>query len=145
MTLSLFALASLPAALTLPPDLAGALTMIVGTALSSLLFALLTRLLQMWNIRLSAERQAQAEHIVALVVRSVEESAATYLRTHGIPLTGQAKLERAVTDIVTRLPRVSRTEAAEIVHAVLPALGLGATAGLGKLGDALRTPDDDGA
>lgn len=137
-TAAVLALVVAPAAAA--PDLALSIAMVIGTALASLLTAIATQVLRRLNLQLTAQRQAEIEHVVGLAITRVEEFGANYLRRHGFALDASQKLQMAVTEIVGKIPRIDRAEAEAIVHALLPAMGLGATAALGKLTAGLATP-----
>lgn len=111
----------------------------LGAALAAALVGLVVQLLRKMGIALDAERQAQLEYTAKQAVLRVEEQAAAYVKTHAVKMLPKDKLEKAVADVLTKIPRVSQAEAEDIVQAVLPQLGIGAAAGAVKLGEALRT------
>ncbi len=112
----------------------------LGTVLATLCVALATLVLRKIGISLDADRQAQLEYVVKQEVLRQEELAAERLKKTGIVTSGAEKLRSALEAVTDRLPRVDRDEAAAIVQAVLPQLGIGAAAGLRELGKALKTP-----
>lgn len=109
---------------------------ILGSLLATALIALAVQALKKIGITLDVERQQQLEAAARQAVLRVEEAAAAAIKRKLPAWTSTDKLEHAVTDVITRVPRVDENEARAIVQAVLPGLGLGATA----LGKALRTP-----
>ena len=111
----------------------------LGAVLVGALIALIVKLLKRMGIALDVERMQQLESSARQAVLRVEETAATQLKNKVSEWTGPEKLHAAVTDVITRLPRVDAEEAERIVKAVLPTMGLGAAAGAAELGKALRT------
>lgn len=111
----------------------------LGGALLVALIALAAKLYTRMGIALTVERQQQLESAARQAVMRIEELAAAQLKLGLAAWNGPQKLSAAVTDIVDKLPRVDRSEAERIVQAVLPSLGLGATAVVVELGKALRT------
>jgi hypothetical protein len=114
----------------------------VGAMLAAALVAVLVKLFQRFGIALDQERQDQLQSVARQAVARAEEWGATQLKglaKRKLPALGAEKFERAVTDVVARIPRVSREEAEAVVQAALPQMGLGAAAGAAALGKALRT------
>jgi hypothetical protein len=114
----------------------------LGGIVAAALVAVLVKLFQRFGIALDEERRAQLENVARQAVARAEEWAAAQAKglvKSKIPDLGAAKFQRAVTDVVDRIPRVSREEAEDIVTAALPQMGLGAAAGAAVLGKALQT------
>jgi iron-sulfur cluster repair protein YtfE (RIC family) len=99
---------------------------VAGVALAGLLTAVLVRLFKKFGIDLDAQKQAQLEYYAKQAVLRVEELAAQQLRKYQQSLTSEAKLSKAVSDVVEHVPRATREQAADAVHAALPQVGLGA-------------------
>lgn len=112
----------------------------LGTLISGLIIALLVQAFRKLGFSLDAEREAQLEYVVRQEVLRVEERAARMLKESGIQQRGEQKLRDVLIAVTDRIPRVDHAEAERIVHAVLPQLGLGATAYVRELGKALKTP-----
>lgn len=111
----------------------------LGVVLAGAIVTLGTRLFKRLGIDLDIKRQEQLEGYARAAVLRVEELAKAQAHARLAEWTGPEKLQAAVSDVVDRLPRVDRDEAERIVHAVLPTLGMGATAGVVELGKALQT------
>jgi hypothetical protein len=112
----------------------------IGAMLAAALVAVLVKLFQRFGIALDAERQDQLEHVARQAVARAEEWAAAQVKAKvAKKIPGSEKFERAVVDVLERIPRVSREEAEAIVTAALPQMGMGAAAGAVALGKALRT------
>lgn len=112
----------------------------LGAIVAAALVAVLVKLFQRFGIALDQERQDQLTRVAQQAVARAEEWAAAQVKAKvkgKIP--GAEKFERAVADVIARVPRVSREEAEAIVTAALPQMGLGAAAGARELGKALRT------
>ena len=116
---------------------------VVLPLLASTLVALVVLGLKKLGLSIDADKQAQLEYVAKQAVLKVEEQVSA--RVAGAvdaslgPIT--SKLNMAVVDVIAKLPRVSKQEAEDAIHAALPQLGLGAAAGAAALGKALRTPD----
>lgn len=113
----------------------------LGAALAAALVALAVQLLRKMGFSLDAERHAQLETVVRQAVLKAEEQAAAYAKAHVSKMLPADKMRLAVAHVLAKLPRVSEAEAADIVQAVLPQMGIGAAAGAQKLGEALRSRD----
>jgi hypothetical protein len=113
----------------------------IGAMLAAALVAVLVKLFQRFGIALDQERQDQLEHVARQAVARAEEWAAAQVKAKVVSkkIPGSEKFERAVVDVLERIPRVSREEAEAIVTAALPQMGMGAAAGAAALGKALRT------
>jgi hypothetical protein len=110
----------------------------LGAILAAALVAVVVQVFRKLGFSLDAERQAQLEYYAKQAVLKVEEEAANYAKTHTVKLDPETKLRRAISAVVAKLPRVDEAEAAAVVKAALPQVGLGAAAV--RLGEALRTP-----
>lgn len=118
------------------------LVQVLGGVVAAALVAVLVKLFQRFGIALDQERQDQLQTVARQAVARAEEWGATQLKgiaKSKLPSLSGEKFERAVTDVIARVPRVSREEAEAIVTAALPQMGLGAAAGAAALGKALRT------
>ena len=106
--------------------------------------AVLVRVFQKFGLSLSAERRANLEAGLMKGALWVEEWAERKFKETGVKVPAAVKLEKAIekglTFVVGKIPRVSAEEAADIVNAGLPQIGLGAAASARELGKALRTP-----
>ncbi|OFW05634.1 MAG: hypothetical protein A3H96_11275 [Acidobacteria bacterium RIFCSPLOWO2_02_FULL_67_36] len=102
----------------------------VGTILAPILATLLTALaykaLKRAGLDLDAEKQAKLEYLARQAILRAEEWGANQLKTH-LPATSGQKLQRAVTDLLDKVPGISDVEAAALVHAELPKVALGAS------------------
>jgi hypothetical protein len=97
---------------------------IVGLLVSIVLM----KIRQKFNIQISAETEAfirrQAENAVQLVA----EKAAQKVKSSGIKLSGNQKLDMAVGLLLTKVPKISKDQADAYVHAALARIrGEGAT------------------
>jgi hypothetical protein len=114
----------------------------LGALLATALVAVLIKLFQRFGIALDQERREQLEGVARQAVARAEEWAAAQAKERlAGKIPGSAKFERAVVDVIDRIPRVTRDEAEAVVTAALPQMGLGAAAGAAALGKALRTKD----
>lgn len=113
----------------------------LGAVAVAALTAVLVKLFQRFGIALDAEKRDRLEGVARQAVARAEEWAAAQAkaRVRKIKIPGAEKFERAVTDVLDRVPGVSREEAEAVVTAALPQMGLGAAAGARELGKALRT------
>lgn len=109
--------------------------------LVSLLVAAAGYAIRRLHLSVSAEQDAQLAYYANLAVLYAEEKAANYLKTHGVKMDPISKLNMAVTQLLTKVPRIDQDEAVKIVQASLPGLKMGAAAGAVALGNALRTPE----
>jgi sorbitol-specific phosphotransferase system component IIBC len=114
---------------------------VVGLAVGGWIVALLVQLFRKAGIELDEKREAQLRDAAAAAIAKAEEWAAAQLKGKfaNKKIPGQEKFERAVGDVLAKIPNVSREEAEDIVTAMLPQMGLGAAAGAAALGKALRT------
>lgn len=100
----------------------------------AIIVAVLTPLIVQWiankarlaGLQLSAEKEAQVEKIVRDAILKAEEWAATRVKVGESTNAGQ-KLEQALADVVDKVPGISSQEAADLIHATLPKVGLGAS------------------
>jgi len=112
----------------------------IGTILAALLARALAALGTWLQSRGLETRLLEAEYQQALAQQAVsaveERAAALRLRAGTSVLAGAEKLEAAVTDLVARLPGLSRDRAQQLVHAALTQLGAGAGAHLAEMSGA---------
>lgn len=111
-----------------------------AVVLVPLAVAAVVKILQRLGLEVEAGQRDRIERIVREAVLSVEEWAAAAARRSNVSVRAGAKLERAVTAILDRVPNISRQEAEALVHAALPALGLGAAEHLARTRQAAETP-----
>jgi len=117
---------------------------ILGAVVAAALVGVLVKLFQRFGIALDQERQDQLQSVARQAVAHAEEWGAAKLRgvaKSKLKSLSRDKFELAVTDVLAKIPRVSREEAEAVVTAALPQMGLGAAAGATALGKALRTRD----
>lgn len=107
---------------------------LAAIVLAPLLVGAVAAWLRKVGYELSAERRARLEARVVAAILATEEWAAAEAK-RGVPVASTAKLERALA----RLPGVDPTEAADLIHAWLPRLGLGAAAALRQLRQAVQS------
>lgn len=90
--------------------------------------AIAHKLAARFGLQLDAARDQQIEYAVRQAVMKAEELVAARLAA-GLPVqSAQAKLELALTDLLDRIPGLSRERAIDLIHAALPQLGLGSAA-----------------
>lgn len=118
-------------------DVVGA---IIAAVLTPLIVQWIANKARLAGLQLSAEKEAQVEKIVRDVILNVEEWAATRVKVGTATNAGQ-KLDKALIDVVDKVPGISREEAAELIHATLPKVGLGAAAFLQGVRQAATTGD----
>lgn len=99
---------------------------IAAPVIASLVAGILVKVFQKFGLDVSAEKHAKLEKIALDAILRAEEWAASKVRTAPGSITAANKLEQAVTDIVDKVPGVTRDEAADLVHANIAKLGLGA-------------------
>lgn len=97
---------------------------------------ILVKILQRVGLQVTAEKQAQLNQIALLVASEVEEWAAAKLKGN-LQVTSGDKLERAVAQVLDKVPGITEAEAKAAIRAALPQIGLGAAAGLKELGKGL--------
>lgn len=135
-----------------PPDAVTALQLALAEAarmtilaLAPLLVGAVTaaavQLFRKFGLDLDAQKQAKVEYYARLAIQEAEEWAARKLTQANIVITGSEKLSRAVESLVAKVPGVSQAEATALVHALLPEVGVGAAAALGKVVTAATTGD----
>lgn len=112
---------------------------IATPVLVTLLTALLVKVLQRVGLTVEADRKAKLEMFTQEAVLRAEEWAATRLKAEKGPTTAAMKLEKALTDLTDRVPGITREEAADLVHATLPKVNLGAAAFLQGVRQAATT------
>lgn len=112
----------------------------LGALAVAALTAVLVKLFQRFGIALDAEKRDRLEAAARQAVARAEEWAAAQLKSKAakVKIPGAIKFERAVTDVLDRVPGVTREEAEAVVTAALPQMGLGAAAGARELGKAIR-------
>lgn len=99
----------------------------LGVAFGTALTALVIQLLRKAGIDLSAEQRAKLETIAQQGILLVEEKAAAAAKAGIANISPGDKFRAATEHLVSKMPGVTKTEAAEIVMSELPKLGLGAT------------------
>lgn len=113
---------------------------LLGGVLAAALIAVLYKLLQRFGIALDAEKRDQLEAAARQAVARAEEWSARQIKAKvAKKIPGTEKFERAVADVLDRIPGVTRAEAEAVVEAALPQMGIGAAAGARELGKSLRT------
>lgn len=112
----------------------------LGALAVAALTAVLVKLFQRFGIALDAEKRDRLEGVARQAVARAEEWAAAQVKAKvsKVKIPGADKFEKAVTDVLDRVPGVTREEAEAVVTAALPQMGLGAAAGARELGKALR-------
>lgn len=80
-----------------------------------------------YHLGIDAEKQAKLETFARLGIQSAEEWAAKQAAAK-IPAPSQDKLTHAVQFVLDKVPGVTPQEAADLIHAKLPEMGLGASA-----------------
>lgn len=115
----------------------------LGGILAAAIVAVAVQLLRRLNISIDADRKAKLEYVVRQAVLAVEERAAALAKQHGaaVIMTANEKAQAALEAVVERIHNVDVDEARQVIQAVLPQLGIGATAGVRELGKAMRTPE----
>ena len=109
------------------PDLTTELIKLVTTAvLLPLISALLVKALQRFGLSVDAEKQAKVEYFVQQAIFRAEEWAAQRVKANMGQTTAAMKLDRALTDVVDKVPGITKQEAADLIHATLPKVQLGA-------------------
>lgn len=108
----------------------------LGTALGAALLWLVTKLIERAGLQVDAAKRAKIESAIKWAVAYAEEYGADYLKKTGKKLPGVEKAELALSRAMSKIPNIDEAEAAAMIKAVLPQVGLGAVA----VGKALRTP-----
>lgn len=103
-----------------------------ATGLAAAGIHILLLLAARFKYQVSAAQAAQLQQTAKNAILWAEEWAAQKYSLEGVTKTGAEKLEKAVEQIVEKLPNVSADDAADIVHSSLPQMGLGALVGLSK-------------
>lgn len=101
----------------------------LAVAIAGFLIVLLKRLFAKWGIDLNEKQEAQLESYARQAVLYVEEEAARRLKGKLPTLTPEEKNQLAIAKIMQWSQSATVSEASDKVKAVLPTLGLGATAG----------------
>jgi len=112
---------------------------LLGGVLAGALIALVLKLSKKAGLSIDSEREAQIRQAAVDAVSRVEEWAATQIKAKKKNITGGVKLERAIADVIDRVPGVTYEEAEQVIQAALPQMGLGAAAGARQLVKAIRT------
>ena len=111
---------------------------IATPVLVTLVTALLYKALKKAGLDLSAEKQAQLEYCVRQAILRAEEWGASRVKAQ-LPTTPTMKLEKALSDVVDKVPGITRTEAEQLIHAELPKIGAGAARFVGAVRSAATT------
>lgn len=114
---------------------------IATPVLVTLLTALLVKALQKVGLSVDADRKAKLEFHAREAILRAEEWAAAIIKAKTSPsaVTARMKLEKAVTDLTAKFPGIDRQEAADLIHATLPKMELGAASFLQGLRQAATT------
>lgn len=112
---------------------------IATAVLVPLLTALLVQALKKLGLSLDAEKTAKVEYFARQAILRAEEWAATRIKLNAGTTTAAMKLERALTDLTDKVPGISREEAAQLIHATLPKMGLGAASFIQSVREAATT------
>src|SRR3972149_6691182 len=112
---------------------------ILAPVLAALGSAVLVKMFQRVGLEVSAEKQARLEKIAQDAIFGAEEWAAGAIKRN-LPVPSGAKLNQALARFLMRAPGVSEDEAAAIIHAELPKVGLGAVGFLRAVRQAAATP-----
>ena len=102
------------------------LKIVVATAtplLVGLAIAIARKMLKRLGLELEAEQQAQMEKVVRDAILRAEELAAARIKANEPPAP---KLHVAVNDVLAHFPEMTHQDVADLIHAHLPRLGLGA-------------------
>jgi hypothetical protein len=113
---------------------------LLGAILAAALTALVVQGLRKLGIALDAEKTAKVEYYAHQAALYAEERAKAYAKERLVKMAPAAVLQTAVERLLVKVPNIDRDEAAAIITAALPQIGLGAAAGAAELGKALRTP-----
>ena len=101
---------------------------LVVSLVGALLSAVLIKLKKKFNVQLSAETEDWINKQAENAVQMVAEKAAAKIKYENIQLTGSEKLNMAIAALVTKVPKVTRDQADQYIHAALARIsGLGAT------------------
>lgn len=103
---------------------------LLSTVLAIAISAALVLVLKRLGIDVSAKEAARLREEVEDVVEAVEEIAAANKKT-GVVLESEEKLAIAIGKVQVKFPKVPESKIRDVIHAVLPRVGLGAR---GKLG-----------
>lgn len=103
---------------------------LLANALAALAVAVVVKYLQKLGVEVKAEQRATLETIAKQTILRIEELAMARAKAGGSPWSAQEKLVRAVDAIEIELPKVPREDIVKMVHATLPAVGLGAAGDL---------------
>jgi hypothetical protein len=124
---------------TFANQIAHAITNVAIAVLVPLLVMLAVKALKKLGISLDAEKQAQLEYVAKQAALKVEEVAANRIAAGLSKMSPTAKLRDAIGTVIDKLPNVSAKEAEDAIHAALPQIGAGASAGITVLGKAMQT------
>lgn len=121
-----------PVANPVGESLAGLLQAVVwpvlGAFLTAMLGIVLDKVRQKTGLQISTERQAQLEGLALQGIHMAEEKAAALVKEKATKLTGQNKLDMAISHVIAMVPTVSEAQADALVHAALgSAWGVGAS------------------
>lgn len=111
---------------------------IATPVLVGLLTTLLVKVLQKYNLSISADNQAKLEYFAQQAILSTEEWAASRIKAH-LPTVSADKLTQAITTLTAKVPGITADEAANLIHAALPKMELGAVSFLQGLQSAATT------
>ena len=100
---------------------------IATPVLVSLVSAILYKALQRVGLDVDANRKAKVEYYVREAILRAEEWAAQHVKANMGQTTAAMKLDRALTDVVDKVPGITKQEAADLIHATLPKVSLGAS------------------
>jgi hypothetical protein len=101
----------------------------LAMVLTGVIIAIATRVLKRLGISLDAEKQAQLEHYATQGVLKAKEIAAAQLKRSAVKLTSEDKQAIAIGHVLENVPRADEQQAIDVVTAVLPTVGEGASAG----------------
>jgi hypothetical protein len=114
------------------------------TLLVPFVAAVLVRVFQKVGVSLNEERRAHLESALLRGALWAEEWAERKRKETGEKVPGSEKMRKAIEKglsfVVGKIPRIDHQEAADIINAGLPQIGAGAAASAAALGKALRTP-----
>lgn len=101
---------------------------LIAAALSALVGIVLDKIRKKYNLDISAKHQEQLEAFARQGIALAEEKAAAFLKANATRLTGQNKLDLAISHVIAMSPAITIEQADALVHSVLArTVGTGAT------------------
>jgi len=101
-------------------ELINQLTQALGAILAAALVALVVQGLRKLGVTLTTDKQHLLETIVKQGVSYAEEEAKNYLTKQGQKMESTLKQKMAIDYVISKLPKTSRDDVAQVIQAVMP-------------------------